>query len=308
MKIHKEGITLVSDSGLKLIFDDRAKKLITGRSGFGMPPVENRTRRAPYQHGETFINFRIRPRIINLPFAFLACTREELFELRRDLLRTIDPFGGGMKLYFAHPNGTIYYLNVHYNSGVTFSTANEPTPLVQLGALQLIAYDPFWYENETQEVVYSAPAFCSKTFHFDPSGDPSSTEWNISPTDGFRFGGSTAIDVIVELTNAGDALVYPTITIDGQYEFPRIENLETGDYFYWDDIIATDSEMVMNGEDRQLLHDDEVIQKPYGSSWIAILSEVEGVAGGVNRIHITGRQRSSSSGITFVWRNKFIGL
>lgn len=217
-----------------------------------------------------------------------------------------------MKLYFAHPNGSIYYLNVYYNSGVTLVTAQQPTPLVQLGGLQLIAYDPFWYENETQEETYSAPTFCDRTFHFDPSGDPASTELSIPPivgtTGGFRFGGSTAVDVTIELVNSGDAPVYPTITIDGQYEFPRIENLETGDYFYWDDVIEDGSEIVMNGEERQLLYDGEVIQKPYGSSWIAILSEVEGVAGGVNRIHITGRQRDTSSGITFVWRNKFIGL
>jgi len=284
--MHREGITLESDSGLILKFDDRASKLITGRGGFGMPPVENRTRRAPYQQGETFINFRVKPRIINLPFAFLACTRQKLYELRRDILREIDPFGGAMK--------------------------GQPTPLVQLDGLQLIAYDPFWYENETNTVVYCAPDFCYKTFRFDPSGDPASVEWSMPPivgTDGgFRFGGSTAIDVTIELVNSGDALVYPTITIDGQYEFPRIENLETGDYFYWDDIITTNSEMVMVGEDRQLLHDDVVIQKPYGSSWIAILSEIEGVAGGINRVRITGRQRDSSTGITFEWRNKFIGL
>jgi len=312
MRSHREGITLESDSGLILKFDDRASKLITGRGGFGMPPVENRTRRAPYQHGETFINFRVRPRIINLPFAFLACTRQKLYELRRDILREIDPFGGAIKLYFAHPNDTLYYLNVYYHSGVTLATSGQPGPLVQLDGLQLIAYDPFWYENETNEIVYCAPDFCYKTFRFDPSGDPASVEWSMPPivgTDGgFRFGGSTAIDVTIELINSGDALVYPTITIDGQYEFPRIENLETGDYFYWDNIIATDSEMVMIGEQRQLLHDDVVIQKPYGSSWIAILSEIEGVAGGINRIQITGRQRDSSTGITFEWRNKFIGL
>jgi len=308
MHLHREGIKLVSDSGLEFMFDDRAKKLITGRGGFGMPPIENYTRRAPYQHGETFVNFRVRPRIINLPFAFLACTRQELYEIRRDILREIDPFGGAIRLYFVHPSDTIYYLNVYYHSGVTLATSGQPTPLVQLDGLQLIAYDPFWYEKVIQTTASSAPDFCYKTFRFEPAGDPASVEWSIDPVDGFRFGGSTAVDTIITLVNSGDALVYPTITIDGQYEFPRIENLETGDYFYWDDIIDDGSEMIMNGEERQLLHDNVVTQKPYGSSWIAILSEIEGVAGGINRIQITGRQRDTSTGITFVWQNKFIGL
>lgn len=306
--LHREGIRLVSCSGLEILFDDRAKKLITGRGGFGMPPVENRTRRAPYQHGETFINFRILPRIVNLPFTFTACTRQELYALRRELMTTINPFGGGMRLYFVAPSDVLYYLNVYYHSGVTLATSGQPTPLVQIDGLQLIAYDPFWYENEIQTTISSAPLFCTKTFRFAPAGDPWSTEWSIHPTNGFRFGGSTAIDTTINLVNSGDALVYPTITIDGQYEFCRIENLETGDYFFWNDIIGDDSEMIMVGEDRQLTLDGVVIQKPYGSSWIYLLSEVEGVTGGINRIQITGRQRDSSTGITFVWQNKFIGL
>lgn len=95
MRLHTEGIRLVSDSGLELMFDDRASKLITGRGGFGMPPVENRTRRAPYQHGETFVSFRIRPRVINLPFAFLARTRESYLSYDAIFCERLIPLAAG---------------------------------------------------------------------------------------------------------------------------------------------------------------------------------------------------------------------
>jgi len=362
--MRRESLSLITESGMEVFFDDRATKLILERTSFGMPPVEFRTRRAPYQDGETPLSFRLRPRVINLKLGLFACSRAELYQLRREIIQANNPNVAPMKLKWVAPDGKPYYLNVYYHGGIGFPTSGQPTPLVQNEGIQLIAYDPYWYDWNESSVDYSF-VFSADDREFYFSYQPDDTYVYVSDAPIFDFplsfpvtdagytlagpemsfpitfglsesagsasmvftkpvkmpkpddwgelhfpivfGGSTSIDHTFSLINRGDVEVYLDIYFYGKWYWPRIENLDSGESFYWDDIISSNSTLHIDGENRLVYLNDTRYQKPYGSDWIRLLPSWE-VSGGINRIKITGRQRKGSIGLKIIWRNKYLGF
>ncbi len=317
MPLHVEGLYLESGAGRIFRFDDAAEKLLTGRYGFGMPPVSNRTRRAPYQHGSSFISMTLTPRVINLTTTMIQCTRKELFLLRQELIRTNNPFASDcanpMKLVWVWPgDGRKYYLNVYYSTGLEMNTASRPTPLVQNAAIQPIAYDPFWNAWGEEEVTYSClTVACTECGDSCPTfwffGTPASEGSLSFPLSSF---GSCKVDTTVNCTNAGDVPVYPTITVNGPFSSPRIENLETGDYIMWDNTIHNSDDLVIDCDAKTITLGgvNAVAHKTAGSNYISLLPNAMGVTDGINRIAFYGTQLPGSTGITISWRDQFIGF
>lgn len=320
MGLHIEGLYLENGNGRIFRFDDAAEKLLTGRFGFGMPPVSNRTRRAPYQQGESFISSTVTPRVINLTTSMLQCTRQELFLLRQELIRTNNPFASDcanpMKLVWVWPGDKKkYYLNVYYTTGLEMNTASGPSPLVQNTGIQLVAYDPFWYAWGEEEETYSCPAVvctdcgdsCPTYWFFGAAGAGSPTGMLSFPLTSF---GACKVDTTLNCVNSGDIPVYPTITVNGPFSSPRIENLETGKYILWDNTISTADDLVIDCDAKtvELNGVSAIGYKSLGSTFISLLPAAMGVTDGINRIAIYGTQLPGSTGITITWRNQFIGF
>ena len=318
MPLHVGGLYLESGiSGRIFRFDDAAEKLVTGRFGFGMPPISNRTRRAPYQQGSSFISMTITPRVINLATALFQCTRKELFLLRQELIRTNNPFASDcdspMKLVWAWPgDGQKYYLEVYYSTGLEMNTASGPTPLVQNTGIQLIAYNPFWNAWTEEEETYSC-----LTVACDECGDTCPTFWFFgTPTTHGELSfplasfGSCKVDTTVSCTNSGDVPVYPVITVNGPFSSPRIENLETGEYIMWDNTITNSDDLIIDCDARTItLAGVSVISsKTVGSKYISLLPNAMGVTDGINRLALYGTQLPGSTGISVSWRNQFLGF
>ena len=318
MSLHTEGLYLVSGSNRTFRFDDRAEKLLLGRFGFGMPPVSNRTRRAPYQQGESFISATVTPRVINLTTAMIQCTRRELFLLRQELLRTASPFASNcdhpMKLVWIWPgNGGKYYLNVYYSTGLEMNTASGPTPLMQNTGIQLIGYDPFWYEWDEEEETYScgvtAGSHCGM-----PVPDPDCfymLQANCMLCLPCAFGGET-VDETLDCVNAGDVPVDPVLYFYGEFKYPRAENIDTGEYIYWDNTVPSGKTLVIDCKEKTVELDGVDVISYKEGNFIDLrphdMPEGQGVTDGLNHIWVTGRVVCGcSDSVAIKWRNAYIG-
>jgi len=319
MALHVEGLYLESGSGRRFRFDDAAETLLTGRYGFGMPPVSNRTRRAPYQHGQSFISMTITPRVINLTTTMIQCTRKELFLLRQELIRTNNPFASDcanpMKLVWVWPgDGKKYYLNVYYSTGLEMNTASGPTPLVQNTGIQLIAYDPFWYEWDEEEVSYQCALSVTSRCP-SPTPDPDCfyfRQANCMLSFPMAFGGA-AINHTLICTNSGDVPVNPIIYIYGEFKYPRIENVDTGEYIYWNSVVPSGKTLVIDCKAKTVQLDGVNAMSYKSGNFIDLrpndMPLGQGVAGGVNNIWVTGSVVCGcSESVRIVWRNTYVGF
>ena len=319
MGLHVEGLYLESGSGRIFRFDDQAEALLTGRFGFGMPPVSNRTRRAPYQHGESFIDSTITPRVVNLTTAMFQCTRQELFLLRQELIRTASPFASNcaypMKIVWVWPGDRQkYYLNVYYTTGLEMNTASGPAPKVQNTGLQLIAYDPFWYEWDEEEETYSLTITPSIQCG-SPRPDPSCfwfRQADCMLNFPFAFG-AVDVNATITCTNSGDIPVDPIITIIGQYSWPRVENIDTGEYLLWDNEVPKESTLVIDCKNKTVELDGVNAISDKSGTFPDLrpndMPSGEGVANGANRFWFSGRAYCGNTApITVNWRNAYLGL
>ena len=318
MALHVEGLYLESGSGRRFRFDDAAETLLTGRYGFGMPPVSNRTRRAPYQHGESFISSTITPRVINLTTTMIQCTRSELFLLRQELIRTNSPFASDcnypMKLVWVWPGDSHkYYLNVYYTTGLMMNTASGPTPLVQNTGIQLIAYDPFWYEWDEEEATYTG-ALNLASHCGSPRPDPDcfwirQADCMLSLPVAF---GAEDVDETLTCTNSGDVPVDPVITLTGRFSWPRIENIDTGEWLLWDSEVKEGSTLVIDCKDKTIKLDGVNALSYKTGTFLDLrpndMPAGQGVTNGANRLWFTGRIYCGNTlPISVAWRNAYVG-
>jgi hypothetical protein len=102
-------------------FDARA---IMSHDGYGMPPLEWHTSRAPFLHGETALDYRLRPRNIRLIVHWKARSRQDYWDKRAELLDAIRPNRSATAspgiLRKVLPNGDIRDIEVQLLSGPSF--------------------------------------------------------------------------------------------------------------------------------------------------------------------------------------------
>lgn len=134
-------------------------------SGYGLPPIEYITERAPAQHGETMVNYFLRPRIIQLLIRQQFCNREDYWSGRAALLDAIRPNrqltpNGTMPgvLTKTLPTGDQRSLAVFITEGPRF----EPRQVGQWDefafqeVLRFVAYDPVAYDPDSTSTVFAA--------------------------------------------------------------------------------------------------------------------------------------------------------
>jgi len=231
----------------------------------------------------------------------MQCSRTELFALRKSLIDVVNLFGGAMRLQFVAPSGNVYYLNVYYQAGLEWTTVDQPTPVVQRAVLQLIAYDPFWYDWDETEETYSHSFSAASCFYFRTPDDKL-----VFP---FSFG-AAAINYTFELTNAGDAPVYPTLTVYGPFDNPRFENTDNSEYILWDNTVPGGSTLVIDCENKTIELDgvSSLGSKTPGSSFLSLDPSEMGVTNGLNHLWVSGTQYCGSTGVLVSYRNKYVAI
>lgn len=224
-----EFMSYVDALGNEYRLHNESTRWIITETGFGMPPIEYLVSQGPFQHGQTPLDFRLRPRIIQLLHRRGFNGRDSYWDGRQSLINALRPnrqapgefATGRLRKYL--PDGTSYDLNVLLADGPAFQ-ARDPRTWDEWAyneVLRFIAHDPIWFRSSQKTVTFVAGSTAFSQLSFPITFDA----YNIV------FGGASATALLVDttITYPGTWLSYPVITIYGPLDNPVITNISTGE-------------------------------------------------------------------------------
>lgn len=204
-KMTEETFSLTNFRGDTLALDGTSGIYVLQHDGLAMPPVQRVIQEGPYQHGGTLLNSRLQPRVISLALANLAgqtatwTARDALFAMLNDIH---DP----LYLDCTRPDATTYRMDVTYLDSLTMPRAGQHDGFDRY-VLQLIAYDPVWYNVSPQNVILDITA----------GGEGLEIDMQIP----FGLGG-TDIDESTWFVYAGTWISYPIVRITGPVDDAKL--------------------------------------------------------------------------------------
>jgi len=86
---------LITPDSQVYTFRDDQRRFTMSTSGEGLPPIEYITQRGPFQHGETVVDYRLRPRVLQMVYREKFCSRDVYWDGRRH--PTQPPGDGGRR-------------------------------------------------------------------------------------------------------------------------------------------------------------------------------------------------------------------
>lgn len=209
------------------------KRLLQQVSGLGMPPITHWTTRAPFQVGESHWGYAVRPRVINIVLYLRGCDRGDMYTKRRDNIEMMSPQNGAHILRLITPDGRKFeYQNVWVTGGYELSSQEQPSPHVQIGTVQLTAYDPIpkWVNSplDVGETRDAEGRTCVAT-----STLTQNAELELAFTGPFLLG-TTVSTATLTATNDGSWETRPVIAITGPTEDWTLTNAANGAVLQWD--------------------------------------------------------------------------
>lgn len=198
------------------------KWIVTYEGGFGMPPVRHISDKGAFQHGETWKDFRLLPRIIDLNLRYVGSSRSGLYHAQETLSTWLGAFGK-FKLQKVRPDGAVREIVCNFLDGMSFPKNSKDNESAQVDTLKLRADDPIWYDP-TQKVFYVV-------------GGANSGTWLYGVAAGLIFPatfGSMTLGVTETLQYAGTFRTYPVIYLTGPLEDLIITNLTTDEKISFD--------------------------------------------------------------------------
>lgn len=222
----------IAPDGAEYTFDNGADKLLMSFTGYGMPGIAYLRQSGPFQHGETLLDYRLQPRMVQLEHRRQACDRQGYWENRADVLNYLRPnrqapksFALG-KLRKILPDGSKRDLDVLIQQGPVFAaqTAESGEWLGFTEVVQFVAPDPTFYDPTLHWTVWTLESFGGLIFYESPDW----TDYLTFDDAGILFG-TDAVTAAANITYAGTWLSYPTIYIDGPLSTPTITNTTTGE-------------------------------------------------------------------------------
>jgi len=229
MDCYSEFDEYIAPDGQVYVFDDKLNdKWLVSFTGYGMPELEYITERGPYQHGETLLDYRLRPRIIQLVHRRQAGRRQGYWDNRADILNLLRPnrhavgaFGPGV-LRKRLPNGSLRDLKAIIQQGPVFSARSRDTwdEYAFDEELRFFAGDPTFYDPNLVTVLWAVDDLGGLYFYSAAYPDNLFSPW---------YFGNDTISAQAILHYTGTWLTYPTIYIIGPLNHPVIENITTGE-------------------------------------------------------------------------------
>lgn len=271
--------------------------LYFGDQGFGMAPLHRITQRGPLQQGDTDLDFRLDPRIMQLPLFIDTRSIDDLYSARARLLSIFTPSNEIGILTIA----TDYFtrsINCKVLGGLAFDT-DAKTGYALRSIIQLRCEDPTWY-NPTPNIINLTSAI---------AGTPTPIP-RIYPV----TYGASALSGAVTFTYNGNWQTYPVITATGPITNFIITNTSTGELINIPGVIPAGRFWTFNllyGY-KTVFDDTNVnrISAVSSSSNLAAFSidPAPSVSGGINTITVTGTTTSSTSAVSLTYFDRYIGI
>lgn len=297
---------LITPDGLTYNFDDRKARFLMTFTGQGMPPLSYITQRGPFQHGETFLDYRLNPRVITYIHRRKSCNRQGYYDLRADMLNYMRPNRQAANSFLPFqlrkvlPDGSKRDIDVFFQGGLDFAPRAldrwDETDVQEV--IRWVAPDPTFYDPEV--VIFDATgAFCNNLIF--PATFPIT----------FCGSGGTASDTF---TYTGTWLSNPIIYATGRIRDLVIRNLTTGEKIEMNYTIPSGVTVTIDTR-----YGHKTVSDSLGNNLIGSLSTDSDLAtfhiapapeapGGVNQLSITGKQNDSSVQIVLRYYTRYIGF
>lgn len=260
-------------------FDARA---IMSVDGYGTPPLEWHTSRGPYEHGETAVDFRLRPRPIRFILRWKGKSRQDHWDKRLDIEdafrpnRSDDATPGRLRKVL--PNGNVRDLEVQLLSGPTF------------GPTQPERWDEWSFEQVVQFIANDPTFF-----------DPAQQLYAPAPPVG-----------VGNIACPGTWRSWPVIEYDGPMTDPVITNVTLGEAITLTYTIAAGRTVTFD-----LTPGVKTVKDDLGTNLIGYVTgdlatwclEVNPIAaGGVNQIQLAAGGVAGGTALRVRWYNRWIGI
>lgn len=257
-----------------------------GDQGFGLTPLHRITTRGPLQHGDSDIDFRLDPRILQIPLVVknesAAAPKYTHYTIRKALLNIFRPQESAvLRVLISYKSGMVanidtYNIDVKVLGGMTFDV--DPIDYHVRTVVQLRANDPTWY----------AP---------DPFGNALVfTYFDIN------IGGTQILAV------DGNWPTFPIIRFNGPITNPTITNNATGQ-----SIALTATITAGNWIELDLSYGKKTVYDNLGANRISTVSATSNLATwsiipGSNTLAVTGTGTSASSDVTLTYYHRYTGI
>ncbi len=209
----------IAPNGLVYPFDVPGSRAVLSSEGEGMPPIDYRTQRGPFQHGNTVLDYFLQPRVVQLTIRQWDSYVPIIEQAREILVGTLNP--GLQATAYALDEGTLRKqlsdgqfraIDCFILQGPNFQPHSGGWDIASFTeVLRFQASNPTWYDPTVQTITF----------------DPSTRSELVGPITGPIF--SSDIAMASASTYAGTWLSYPTFTLTGPLTGLIITNSTTGD-------------------------------------------------------------------------------
>ena len=262
-----------------------------GDQGFGMAPMHRITQRGPLQHGDSDIDFRLDPRILQLPLLIEASTLDSGYMAREALTKMFTPSNGAGTLRIT-TDSMDRAIDCVTLGGMDFNV-DPATGWHVRTVVQLRASDPTWY-NPTPISGGATPTIAGT-----PTPVPLLVPWTA---------GASALNSTLAITNDGTWLSYPIITAVGPITNLIITNTTSGDKIEVSGVIASGDTWTFDLRyGRKTVIDQTGANK---SSTITADSSLAtfAIERGANAITVTGSSTGAASAVNLVYYTRYVGV
>lgn len=310
--------SILTPAGDEYAFGDGGAKAVLDVGGRGLPAVEYQTLRGYQQQSETVVGWLLQPRQVTVTVAWDIEDRADYWAARRELRAFLRMnLGGPLTLMHYRADGTTRAIRVYPDTPAIFESeaqwASPQTPL------PFVAYDPVFYDPTAVTLTMTKGLLSHLLFDSAAGGILFD-----SAVGGILFGDEVQVG-LQSIAYEGDWAAYPTITINGPYDWVQITNQTTGKAIKLGQPVPSGGQRVITlTPGAQTIVDetgasrfDELVLPPSDLVGFNIRprgtpyhdSPYEGVAGGINVIQATaGGAVVGSTAVTLVYYPRYLGI
>lgn len=296
-------------------FNNKDQLFLLSFSGWGMPPIEYITQRAPFQHGQTALDYRLQPRVIQLMHRRIGNCRNDYWNNRGDLMNLIRPnrqaansFEPG-RLRKVLPDGSIRDLFVYLQQGPVFAPRQQGVwdEYSFTETIRFIAYNPIAFDPATESAIWALTDVGNLIFF-------EAVNWTDRMVVPFWFGASSLSETL-SITYTGTWEAFPTIIITGPLEIPRIVNITTDEKIELNYNVAVGETVTIN-----LQFGNKTVVNNFGTNLIGTVTSDSDLAtfhiapdpeatGGVNQLQVVGGGAViGNTEVRIEWNTQYIGI
>lgn len=269
-----------------------------GDQGFGLAPMHRITQRGPLQQGDSDIDFRLDPRIMQIPLMVDAMTIAQHYAVRAALLAAFAP-SNVVGTLTVTTGATVRAIDCVVLGGLTMDVDAKQGYAVRT-IVQLRADDPTWYDPAVQ-VLTLTPGIAGTAFTV-PTLVPLTL-------------GTASINSTSTLTYTGTWLSYPIITAVGPITSLAITSNSTGD------VISLGSVAIPGGTTYiiDLRYGFKTVKTATGVNKIGDVTAGSNLAtfaivpaptvpGGVNSITVSSSASSTTAEVSVAYFTRYVGI